>query len=52
MVKDGRHGTGIGQRELQMSARALLDLFGGDAPDKARERAGVTRPETGIVTLD
>lgn len=40
MAKDDNQGTDIGQRELQMAARAMIEIFGDDAPNKAIGRAG------------
>ena len=40
MAGDKSRDKGIDQRELEMAARAMIDMFGEDAPNKAMSRAG------------
>ncbi len=39
MTEDTSRDMGINQRELEMAARAMIDMFGDDAPNKAMSRA-------------
>ena len=43
MPDDTDRDKGINQRELEMAARAMIDMFGDDAPNKAMSRAGEYR---------
>ncbi len=40
MAEDAAGDKGISQRELEMAARAMIEMFGDDAPNKAMSRAG------------
>ena len=40
MTEDTSRERGINTRELEMAARAMIDMFGDDAPNKAMSRAG------------
>ena len=40
MAEDSTRDKGINQRELEMAARAMIDMFGDDALNKAKSRAG------------
>ena len=39
MAEDAARDNGISQRELEMAARAMIEMFGDDAPNKALSRA-------------
>ncbi len=39
MAEDAAGDKGISQRELEMAARAMIEMFGDDAPNKALSRA-------------
>ncbi len=39
MAEDTARDKGISQRELEMAARAMIEMFGDDAPNKALSRA-------------
>ena len=39
MPEDNPRDKGISQRELEMAARAMIEMFGDDAPNKALSRA-------------
>ena len=39
MAEDATRDKGINQRELEMAARAMIEMFGDDAPNKALSRA-------------
>ena len=47
MPKEDHRDLGIGQRELQMAARAMIEMFGDDAPNKAMARARKYQQEGG-----
>ncbi len=40
MPEDNPRDKGISQRELEMVAVAMIEMFGDDAPNKAMSRAG------------
>ena len=40
MPHEDSHDKGFSQRELQMAARAMIEMCGDDAPNKAIGRAG------------
>ena len=40
MPEDNPRDKGISQRELEMVAEAMIEMFGDDAPNKAMSRAG------------
>ncbi len=40
MAEDTSREKSINTRELEMAARAMIDIFGDDAPNKAMSRAG------------
>ena len=39
MAEDAARDKGISQRGLEMAARAMIEMFGDDAPNKALSRA-------------
>ena len=43
MSDDATRQTGIGQREPEMVADAMIEMFGDDAPNKALSRAAEYR---------
>ena len=40
MPEDNPRDKGISQRELEMVAEAMIEMFGDDPPNKAMSRAG------------